>query len=90
MEMTMADLSRDGLLAQVKSVKLDWPDDEDAEQLVDLLCKKFTPQQALTLIFFHCSSIGTTPLLAIQDGRARDVFQFARALVAEAPVRVAA
>lgn len=77
----MADITRSCVLHQLNALKLDWGDEEDAIELVDLLCKAFSPQQVLTLIFFHCSSLGTTPLLAVEQGRVRDVFKFARALV---------
>lgn len=75
-------ISREGLIRQLEVLELDWGDEEDAIALVDILVPAFDPQQVFTLLFFHCPWLDATPVHAIEKGRAREVFQMARGMVA--------
>ena len=83
-------MTREELIRQLQAADLDWGDEEDAVVLVDLMLEVYTEWETYTFLFFHCSWLGATPLFALEQGRARDVFSVARSMVADVKAKVSA
>jgi len=79
--MTLTDqVTRESLIAELRSLDLDWGDEEDLIILVDDLLKRFTPLGAWTWLAFWDEDLGGIPIVLVRDGRARDVIVRARVI----------
>lgn len=78
--MTHAEITRESLIAILEDFDLDWGDEEDAVELVDMLLKTYKAEGVYTWLFFHNSILHATPLYMLEMGKAREVFVEARRL----------
>lgn len=75
------ELDRDDLVERLALMSLDWGDEEEAIDLVDVLLRRFSVKDAWCWILFRCPDLDGTPLDLIQQGRSRDVLLYARGMV---------
>lgn len=62
-------------------MQLDWGEEEEMIDLVDLLLTYFTPLSAWSWMLFPCAGLGDTPIYLIQEGRGRKVVRYARKMI---------
>lgn len=68
------DITREQIMSRLLELDLDWGDEEDAGELVDLLLSVFTPLLAWTWLCFWCDELCGSPLSALMAGQGRLVF----------------
>lgn len=73
--------TRESLITMINKLELEWGDEEEAHDLVDLLLQTYTPLEAATWIMFRCEDLLATPIYLIERGKTREVFQYARRMV---------
>lgn len=79
----VADLTRATVVEELESLGLDWGDQDDAVALVDVLLAVFTPAGAYIWLAFYWEPLDGTPVVLLEQGRAREVFREARRIVGE-------
>lgn len=75
--------TRDELVSYISHGELDEFDCEDAVNIADVLLERMTPLEAMTWLAWPDAELGSTPLVLISHGRARDVLARARRLVVQ-------
>lgn len=75
--------TRETLLKEVSRCGLDWGDEDDAAELVDVLLETFTPLEAQTWLFMHDPELDGIPMAELEVGRGRAVRLRARRIVAD-------
>lgn len=79
--MPTATLTREQVIDELGKLELDWGDEEDAVELVDLLLHRYTATEAITWLYWHNEQLGGSPLSLLERGKSREVFVEARGLV---------
>lgn len=74
-------IDREFIVEALTLMRLEWGDEAEAIDLVDLLLQQFNPFSAWAWLLFHCNDLGGTPLAMIQEGRSREVVVYARTMV---------
>jgi hypothetical protein len=64
-------------------LSLDWDVEEDADVLLDLLLKAYSPTTAWIWLTFFNSELDGIPLAMLERGQSRAVFKEARRLLAQ-------